>query len=213
MVPHMVCVLPFLTTANQVRRLRISVPLVDCLVDGQKYFRPGDLPPAAGEELRPLFWPRLTLATDRQSPHRDAALAKHGGNPRRATVELAVEGRLRPAAAGEHLAKQCLGPQPWPRWLGNAARPRRSAVASRVPPPYLVAPPATRSPSRGAGRPAGAVRSRRRLAQSSPHELAVQHASVIGAGWPRLPAGATGRHRMMAETTSVEIIKLKAAQR
>jgi hypothetical protein len=34
---HMICVLPLLTTACQVRRLRISVPLVECLVDGQKY--------------------------------------------------------------------------------------------------------------------------------------------------------------------------------
>ena len=61
MVPHMICVLPFLTTACQVRRLRISVPLAECLVDGQKYFLPDDLQPAAGEELRSLFRPRLRL--------------------------------------------------------------------------------------------------------------------------------------------------------
>jgi hypothetical protein len=36
----MICVLPFLTTA--------------CQVDGPKYFRPDDRPPATGEELRPL---------------------------------------------------------------------------------------------------------------------------------------------------------------
>ena len=65
MVPHMICVLPFLTTACQVRRLRFSVPLVACLVDGQKYFLPDDLPPAAGEEFRPLFRPRLTLTAGR----------------------------------------------------------------------------------------------------------------------------------------------------
>ena len=52
MVPHMICVLPFLTTACQVRRLRISVRLVESLVDGQKYFLPDDLPPPAGEELQ-----------------------------------------------------------------------------------------------------------------------------------------------------------------
>ena len=42
---HMICVLPLLTTACQARRLRISVPLVECLVDGQKYLLPDDLPP------------------------------------------------------------------------------------------------------------------------------------------------------------------------
>ena len=35
------------------------MPLAECLVDGQKYFLPDDLQPAAGEELRSLFWPRL----------------------------------------------------------------------------------------------------------------------------------------------------------
>ena len=33
-----------------------------------------------------------------------AALAQDGGNPRRPTVELAVEGRARPAALAQHLA-------------------------------------------------------------------------------------------------------------
>jgi len=39
-----------------------------------------------------------------RSPHHDAALAQDGGNARRAAVELAVEGRLRPAALAQHLA-------------------------------------------------------------------------------------------------------------
>ncbi len=39
-----------------------------------------------------------------RSPHHDAALAQDGGNARRAAVELAVEGRLRPAALVQHLA-------------------------------------------------------------------------------------------------------------
>ncbi len=43
------------TSGAQVRHLRISVPLVACLLDGQKYFSPDT--PAAGEELRPLFRP------------------------------------------------------------------------------------------------------------------------------------------------------------
>jgi hypothetical protein len=46
MPPHMVRVLPSLNSNAQVRRLRISVPLIEVLLDGEKYFRPGDL--AAG---------------------------------------------------------------------------------------------------------------------------------------------------------------------
>ena len=60
MTPHMVFVCPFLTTAAQIRRLRISVPLIECLIDNQRYYRPEDLPPATGEELRPLLRPRIT---------------------------------------------------------------------------------------------------------------------------------------------------------
>ena len=67
MPPHMICVLPFLTSNATIRRLRISVPLVAPLLDGVRYFRPDDLPPPAGDDLRPLFRPRLT------SPHRVAA--------------------------------------------------------------------------------------------------------------------------------------------
>jgi hypothetical protein len=55
----MVFVCPFLTTAAQVRYLRISVPLIEPLLDGVRYFREGDLPPAAGEELRPIARPKL----------------------------------------------------------------------------------------------------------------------------------------------------------
>jgi hypothetical protein len=59
MPPHMVFVCPFLTTAAQIRRLRISVPLVPCLLDNQRYYLPDDLPPASGEELRPMLRPRI----------------------------------------------------------------------------------------------------------------------------------------------------------
>ncbi len=69
------CVLPFLSSNGQVRHLRISLPLVACLVDGVRYFRPDDLPPPAGDDLRPWSRPRL-------SAHRDPALAKDGGNQR-----------------------------------------------------------------------------------------------------------------------------------
>jgi len=35
--------------------------LTECLVDGVRYFRPDDLPPASGEELRPILRPRITV--------------------------------------------------------------------------------------------------------------------------------------------------------
>jgi hypothetical protein len=41
-----------------VRRRRISLALIPCLVDGQRYFLPGDLPPAAFEELRAMCRPK-----------------------------------------------------------------------------------------------------------------------------------------------------------
>ena len=50
---------PHLTSAYKLRRLRISLPLVPHLVDGPKYFRPDDLPPPEGEDLRPLSRPRV----------------------------------------------------------------------------------------------------------------------------------------------------------
>jgi hypothetical protein len=68
------CVLPFLTTACQVRRLRISLPLVEWLVGGRKYFLADDLPPAAGEELRPLFRPRIAQAKAPPRPVEAATL-------------------------------------------------------------------------------------------------------------------------------------------
>jgi len=74
--PRMVRLYPYLNSNAQVRHLRISVPMVEPLLDGQKYFRPDALPPPAGEELRPLLRPRLTLTADRRSAHQDAALAQ-----------------------------------------------------------------------------------------------------------------------------------------
>jgi hypothetical protein len=67
MPPHMICVLPYLNSNAQVRHLRITVPLVECLVDGVRYFRPDDLPPPAGDELRPLLRPRLTRGADQRT--------------------------------------------------------------------------------------------------------------------------------------------------
>jgi hypothetical protein len=70
----MVRIAPHLTSNATVRRLRISVPLVPCLLDGVRYFRPDDLPPPAGDDLRPLYRPRLTPNANQRSPHRDASL-------------------------------------------------------------------------------------------------------------------------------------------
>ena len=42
-----------------VRRRRISLPLIPDLVDGERYFLPGDLPDARGEELRPQCRPKV----------------------------------------------------------------------------------------------------------------------------------------------------------
>ena len=68
MAPHMISIVMHLTTTCQVRRLRISVPLVESLLDGQKYFRPDDLPPPAGEDLRPLYRPRIAEANTPPRP-------------------------------------------------------------------------------------------------------------------------------------------------
>src|SRR6266849_6194152 len=86
------------TSGAQVRHLRISVPLVACLFDGQKYFSPDTPGRRRGAQAA------VPASLGHRSPHHDAALAQDGGNARRAAVELAVEGRLRPAALAQHLA-------------------------------------------------------------------------------------------------------------
>jgi hypothetical protein len=60
MQPHMVRVFPFLNSNAQVRHLRINVPLIACLFDGERYVLPGNLPAPAGHDLRALNRPRLT---------------------------------------------------------------------------------------------------------------------------------------------------------
>jgi hypothetical protein len=59
MPPHMIRTVPYQTTAAQVRRLRISLPLVPALLDDQRYFLPGALPAPVGEELRSIARPRI----------------------------------------------------------------------------------------------------------------------------------------------------------
>ena len=43
----MVSIVPHQTTYGHIRRLRISVPLIECLIDDVRYFRPDTLPPPA----------------------------------------------------------------------------------------------------------------------------------------------------------------------
>jgi hypothetical protein len=62
MIPSMVSLVTVPSAASGVKRVRISVPLVPGLIDGVRYFRPGDLPPPEGEELRPMSRPRITKA-------------------------------------------------------------------------------------------------------------------------------------------------------
>ena len=62
MAPSMVSLVTVPSAASGVKRVRISVPLIECLVDGVRYFRPGDLPPPEGDELRRMSRPRITKA-------------------------------------------------------------------------------------------------------------------------------------------------------
>jgi hypothetical protein len=58
MIPHMVRVLRYLDTAAQVRHLRVSLPLVACLVDGLKYREPEDEPQPQDDTERRQRAPR-----------------------------------------------------------------------------------------------------------------------------------------------------------
>lgn len=62
MIPSMIAMVTIPSAASGVRKVRISVPRIECLLDNQRYFLPGDLPPAAGEDLRPMVRPRITKA-------------------------------------------------------------------------------------------------------------------------------------------------------
>ena len=41
------------------------MPLIPNLLDNQRYFLPGDLPPPAGEDLRPMVRPKIGGPADR----------------------------------------------------------------------------------------------------------------------------------------------------
>ena len=55
----MVALVTIPSSAAGVRLVRISVPLIAPLLDNQKYFLPGDLPPATGVDLRSMARPRI----------------------------------------------------------------------------------------------------------------------------------------------------------
>jgi len=51
MQPHIVR--PYLNSNAQIRRLRISRPLIGCLVDGTRHMLPNTMPPPTSDDLRP----------------------------------------------------------------------------------------------------------------------------------------------------------------
>jgi hypothetical protein len=53
------CLVTHLSGNFGIRRLRISVPLVPCLVNGQKYHLPDTLPPLTGNDLQRVYRPRV----------------------------------------------------------------------------------------------------------------------------------------------------------
>jgi hypothetical protein len=57
MIPSMVALVS-VPSESGIRRRRISVPMIEPLLDGKKYFREVDLPPASGEDLRPQRRPK-----------------------------------------------------------------------------------------------------------------------------------------------------------
>jgi hypothetical protein len=54
---HMVFLAVVLSESG-VRHRRISLPMVEVLLDGVRYFKPGELPEARGEELRAMCRPK-----------------------------------------------------------------------------------------------------------------------------------------------------------
>ena len=85
----MVILIAIPSAASGVRRVRVSLPLVPDLIDRQKYFRPDDLPPPAGEELRPMCRPRITKAPRAPLPAPAAARGLAPPDNGRAEDELA----------------------------------------------------------------------------------------------------------------------------
>ena len=95
--------LPYVGANGTMRVLVITLPMVESLLDGVRYFRVEERPAATRFHISKPSRRRLAHVL-RRSPHRDAALAQDGGNVPRATVDLATEGGGRPATLAQHPA-------------------------------------------------------------------------------------------------------------
>jgi hypothetical protein len=59
MAPSMVSLVTVPSGPSGTRRVRISLPLIECLVDNARYWMPDTLPPLAGQDLRGLSRPKV----------------------------------------------------------------------------------------------------------------------------------------------------------
>jgi hypothetical protein len=95
MPPHMVCLVPFLGSDGRVRHLRISVPLVPCLVDSQRYYLPGDLPETPGSRFHvgkpSAAWLARALNGEKHMMEPSAAPRRTRAPSMRYLVRLAVK--------------------------------------------------------------------------------------------------------------------------
>lgn len=55
----MVALVSIPSAASDVRKVRVSLPRIECLLDGRKYFDAEDLPPLSGTDLRSISRPKL----------------------------------------------------------------------------------------------------------------------------------------------------------
>ena len=62
----MVMMLPVSSGPSGVRRVRISLPLIEPLLDNSRYYLPDNLPPAAGQDLRGLSRPKVHKVVQQQ---------------------------------------------------------------------------------------------------------------------------------------------------
>ena len=99
----MVRQLPYVGANGTMRVLMITLPMVESLLDGVRYFRLEERPAASRFHVTKPSPQRLAHAL-RRSPHHDAARIQRGSDPRRATVNLAIEGAGRPATLAQQPA-------------------------------------------------------------------------------------------------------------
>ena len=100
MAPHMVLLVAIPSAASGVRRVRISVPLIDCLIDGVRYFRPDTLPPPAGDELRPMSRPKIDKVLGKQEL-RKARQYRNSVSWKNWPICSAIRASRRPSRSGQ----------------------------------------------------------------------------------------------------------------